>query len=170
MSYAESTLPEFDHEMAITRKLLERLPESLLDWRPNEKSNTIGWNANHLVEIVGWVEGVLTESSFDIDPVGGPPYATPNLSDRQTILDQFDQNVAQARAAIAAVDDHALGEMWSLFERGKELFTMPRGAVVRTFVISHLIHHRAILSVYYRLNQVPVPAIYGPTADDTQSP
>jgi len=164
--FAEMTLPEFDQEMATTRRCLERLPEDMWDWRPNEKSNTIGWNANHLAEIPEWIENVLTEESFDANPVGGDPYATPTLATRDAILEAFDRNVAAGRAALAAVKDDTLGEIWSFKDGGNVLFSMPRAAVFRSFVMSHMIHHRAILSVYYRLNGVPVPAIYGPSADE----
>jgi uncharacterized damage-inducible protein DinB len=166
MTFAESILPEFDQEMASTRKVLERLPEDRLDWRPHPKSNTIGWNANHLAEIPGWVEGWLTETSWDFAPVGGEPYQSPRLTSRQAILDLFDRNVAAARKAIAAVKDEDVGVSWSLLQGGKTLMTLPRGAVIRSFVLNHLIHHRAILCVYLRLNDVPVPGMYGPSGDD----
>jgi uncharacterized damage-inducible protein DinB len=167
MTYAEMILPEFDQEMASTRKVLERVPEDKLDWRAHPKSNTIGWNANHVAEIPGWVEGVLTELTWDIAPVGGERYQTPRLTTRQEILDLFDRNVAAARKAIAAVKDEAMGKMWSLAAAGKPLITLPRAAVIRSFVLSHLIHHRAHLCVYLRLNDIPVPGMYGPSGDDS---
>lgn len=166
--FAEMILPEFDQEMATTRRMLERVPNDLLDWRPHVKSNTIGWNANHLAEIPGWVENVLTEASVDMNPPGGPAFQTPSLSSRDEILAEFDRNVAQARAAIENFKDESINEPWSLMDNGQTLFTMTRGAVMRMFVLSHLIHHRAILSVYYRLNDIPVPAIYGPSADEAE--
>ena len=97
MNYAETILPEFDREMANTRKVLERVPEDKLDWQAHPKSHTIGWNANHLAEILGWVEGVLTAPSWDFAPVRGEPYQSPKLTSRQEILDLFDRNVAAAR-------------------------------------------------------------------------
>ena len=96
MNYAETILPEFDREMANTRKVLERVPENNLDWKAHPKSNTIGWNANHLAEILGWVEGVLTAPSWDFAPIGGELYQSPKLASRQEILDLFDRNVAAA--------------------------------------------------------------------------
>src|SRR4051794_13547138 len=105
MKYAETILPEFDQEMAKTRKVLERLPEDKLGWQPHPQSHTIGWNANHLAEILGWVEGMLTTPSWEIAPVGGQPYQSPKLTARQDILALFDRNVAAARKAIAAVKD-----------------------------------------------------------------
>jgi uncharacterized damage-inducible protein DinB len=166
MSYADTILPEFDQEMAGARKVLERVPEDKLDWRAHPKSNTIGWNANHLAEIPGWVAGTLQQTSWDINPPGGPRYQSPNLTTRQAILDLFDQNVAAARKAIAAVKDEDMGQMWSLLSAGEPLITMPRAAVIRSFVLNHLIHHRAILCVYLRLNDIPVPGLYGPSGDE----
>jgi uncharacterized damage-inducible protein DinB len=166
MPYAETILPEFDQEMAGARKVLERVPEDKWDWRAHPKSNTIGWNANHLAEIPGWVEGTLTGTSWDIAPPDGPRYQSPALATRQAVLDLFDQNVAAARQAIENVKDEDLGEPWSLLHAGKPLFTMPRAAVIRTFVLNHLIHHRAHLCVYLRMNDVPVPGLYGPSGDE----
>ncbi|TVQ57312.1 MAG: DinB family protein [Phycisphaerales bacterium] len=166
MSYAEMILPEFDQEVATTRRVLERLPNDKLDWKPHPKSNTIGWNANHLTEIPGWVENILTEPGFDVAPVNGEPHATPTLSNRDAILELFDGNTIEARSAIQRFDNAKLNEPWSLYEAGAAVMTMPRGAVMRTFVLSHIVHHRAILTVYYRLNDIAVPAIYGPSADE----
>jgi uncharacterized damage-inducible protein DinB len=166
MKYAEMMLPELDREMASTRKVLERLPEDKLDWQAHPKSHTIGWNANHLAEILGWVEGMLTRPSWDIAPVGGERYQSPKLRARQEILELFDRNVAAARKAIAAVKDDQLAQPWSLLVGGKPLFTMPRAMVIRSFFLNHLIHHRAILCVYLRLNDIPVPGMYDPSGDE----
>jgi uncharacterized damage-inducible protein DinB len=166
MTYAESILPEFDREMASTRKVLERVPEDKFDWQAHPKSHTIGWNANHLAEILGWVPGMLSAPSWDFAPVGGPAYQSPKLTSRQAILDLFDRNVAGARQAIGAVRDEQMTQPWSLLQAGKVLFTMPRSAVIRTFILNHLIHHRAILCVYLRLNDVAVPGMYGPSGDE----
>jgi uncharacterized damage-inducible protein DinB len=166
MNYAETILPEFDHEMANTRKVLERVPEDKLDWQPHSKSHTIGWNANHLAEIPGWVEMTLTTSELDIAPKGAPPYQSPKRTTRKEILDVFDGNVAAARKAIAAVKVDQLMQPWSLLQTGTPIFTMPRVAVIRGFVLNHMIHHRAILCVYLRLNDIPVPGMYGPSGDE----
>ena len=166
MNYAETILPEFDREMANTRKVLERVPENKLDWQAHSKSHTIGWNANHLAEIAGWVEGWLTAPSWDFAPIGGELYQSPKLTSRQEILDRFDRNVAAARKVIAAVKDDQMTQPWSLLKAGTPLFTMPRAAVIRGFVLNHLIHHRAILCVYLRLNKVPVPGMYDPSGDE----
>jgi uncharacterized damage-inducible protein DinB len=165
MSYAETILPEFDREMANTRRVLERVPDNMLDWKAHSGSHTIGWNANHLAEIPGWVEGTLTAPSWDIAPVGGNPYQSPKLTTRQEILDLFDRNVAAARRAIAAVNDDQLGQPWSLLNAGAPIFTLPRVTMMRRFILNHLIHHRAILCTYLRLNDVPVPGMYDPSGD-----
>ena len=166
MRYAESMLPEFDREMANTRKVLERVPEDKLDWQAHPKSHTIGWNANHVAEILGWVEGMLTTRAWDIAPIGGEPYQAPKLTSRQGILDLFDRNVAAARKAIAVVQDDQMTQPWSLLNAGTPFFTNSRATMLRGFVLNHLIHHRAILCVYLRLNNIPVPGMYDPSADE----
>lgn len=166
MSYADSILPEFDHEMASTRKVLERVPDDKLDWRPHPKSNTIGWNANHLAELPGWSVSILTQPNYDFAPIGGERYQSPKLTSRREILELFDRNVAQARKALANAKDDTMGDAWSLLAGGNPIFTMPRAAVVRGFLLSHMIHHRAILCVYLRLNDIPIPALYGPSGDE----
>src|SRR5262249_17410934 len=166
MNYAESILPEFDREMANTRKALERVPEDKLDWQAHPKSHTIGWNANHLAEIPGWVEGMLTAASWDFAPIGGELYQSPKLTSRQEILDLFDRNVAAARKAVAAVKDDQMTQPWSLLKAGTPLFTMPPGTGIRAFVLNHSIPHRAILCVYLRLNNILVPGMYGSSGDE----
>jgi uncharacterized damage-inducible protein DinB len=166
MSYAQNFLPEFDHEMASTRKVLERIPEDKLEWRAHPKSNTIAWNANHLAELPGWSVSIATESGFDFAPVGGERYQSPKLTSRREIVALFDRNVAEARKAIAAVKDESLDDPWTLRGGERVIFTMPRRSVLRSFLMNHIIHHRAILCVYLRLNDIPVPALYGPSGDE----
>lgn len=166
MTYAETILPEFDHEMASTRKVLERIPDDKLDWQPHPKSRTIGWNANHLADLPRWLVMTLTTTSLDIAPVGGEPYQAPTLTGREEILHLFDRNVAAGRNALTSVKDEELGKMWSLLQAGQPIFTMSRAAMVRGSVLNHIIHHRAILCVYLRLNDVPVPGMYGPSGDE----
>jgi uncharacterized damage-inducible protein DinB len=166
MTYAATLLPEFDQEMANTRKVLERIPEDKLDWRAHPKSNTIGWNANHVADLVNWLAQALTRPSLDVAPVGGEPYPFPKLTSRRELLDLFDRNVAAARTAITALRDEEMVQMWTLLRAGQPIFTMPRAAVVRGVVLNHLIHHRAHLCVYLRLNGIPVPGMYGPSGDE----
>src|SRR5262249_39373852 len=139
MSYADTILPELDREMASTRKVLERVPEDKLDWRPHPKSNTIGWNAIHLAELPGWGGAILNQSQFDVAPVGGQRYESPKLRTRREILDLFDRNVASLRKAIAEAKEDEMNKMWSLMGGGKPIFTMPRSAVMRSFVLNHII-------------------------------
>lgn len=166
MSIAQMLLPEYDQEMASTRKTLERVPEDKLDWKAHPKSNTIGWVSCHLAEIPGYTEGTILEDSFDMNPPGGEPYRTPTFKTRKEILAAFDQNVASGRKALEGVSDAALGKSWSLLSGGQPLMTMSKLEVIRMFVLNHMIHHRAILTVYLRLNDVPVPGLYGPSADE----
>jgi uncharacterized damage-inducible protein DinB len=166
MTYAETVLPEFDQEMAKTRKVLERIPEDKLDWQPHPKSHTIGWNANHLANLPDWLVNTLATPSLDIAPVDGKRFQLPNFASRKEILEMFDRNVTAARAAILAATDEDMAGMWTLLQAGNPIFTMPRSAVVRMLVLNHMIHHRAHLCVYLRLNDIPVPGMYGPSGDE----
>lgn len=165
MSISQAILPEFEHEMANTRKVLECLPDDKLEWKADPTFNSIGWVGAHLAEIVGWVEGVLKQESWDVNPVGGEPYKSPVASSRKQVLECFDKGVVAAKAAIMTTTDAEFAQIWSLKSAGEAIFTMPRVAVIRTFVINHTIHHRAILCMYLRLNGVPVPGMYGPSGD-----
>jgi uncharacterized damage-inducible protein DinB len=166
MTYAETLLPEFDQEMANTRKVLERLPDDKLDWQVHPKSHTIGWNAIHVADIPNWLVAVLTTPSLDIAPVGGEPYAPPKLASREEILALFDKNVATARKAIEGTGDEEVGQPWTLLQGGNPIFTMPRSTMIRSYILNHIIHHRAHLCVYLRLNDIPVPGMYGPSGDE----
>ena len=159
---SKSLLPEFDHEMQTTRRTLERLPEDKLAWKPHEKSMSLGELATHLATINHWAESILSTESFDISTA--PP--NPQLKSRSEILSAFDTNTANARKAIAAATDGELLKSWSLISAGKTIFAQPRIAVLRGFILNHGIHHRGQFSVYLRLNNVPVPSIYGPSADE----
>jgi uncharacterized damage-inducible protein DinB len=165
MSIAQSLLPEFDNEMANTRKMLERIPENKLDYKPDPKSMPMGVLASHVAEMVGWLPSMMQTPSLDIPPDFKPFLAT----SRKQLLDKFDENVVGTRAALAAAGDQALMQDWSLKFAGNTMFTMPRIACYRSMIMNHVIHHRAQLSVYYRLNGVPVPGMYGPSADEAQT-
>jgi uncharacterized damage-inducible protein DinB len=166
MTYAQTILPEFDEEMANARKVLERIPDDKLEWRAHPESNTIGWNANHLAEIAGWVAVMLQQATWEIAPPGGEPYRSPALKTRNEIVELFDHNVAAARNALAEVKDEAMGVTWSLLYEGKPIITMSRAAVIRRYVLNHVVHHRAILCVYLRLNDIPVPGMYDPSGGE----
>jgi uncharacterized damage-inducible protein DinB len=166
MSISQTFLPEFDEEMANARKVLERVADDKLQWRAHQKSNTIGWVGSHLAEIPSWIEGTLTELEWDFNPVGGEPYRTPMLNSRKEMLEAFDTAVATGRKAIAATSDDEFAKSWSMLDGGNVLLTMPRTNVIRSFILNHTIHHRAILCVYLRLNDIPVPGMYGPSGDE----
>ena len=167
MALRDALLPEFDREMATARKHLERVPEDKFGWKPHEKSGTMGWLAGHIADIPEWAVLGITEDSIDLAPGGvhAAPPATP--ATREELLRTFDKNIAAARAAIAGVEDERLREPWSLLMDGKPIVTMLRLEVLRSFVMNHGIHHRAQLGVYLRLNDIPVPASYGPSADES---
>jgi len=166
MSLSAAILPELEHEMANTRKTLERVPEGKNDFRPHPKSMPMGRLAGHLAELPQWAGRTLLQDSIDLNPPGvdrTPGYV---MSSRQALLDTFDGHLKAAKAAIAATSDSDFMKPWTLLNGGKTVLTMPKIAILRTFVLSHTIHHRAQLGVYLRLNDVPVPSIYGPSADE----
>ena len=167
MSIAAMMLPEFDQEMANTRKALERIPEAKFDFTPHAKSFTMIGLATHIKNMIGWLVDTLKSDSFDIAPPGAPPYKEEPAKSVADLLESFDKNVVAARAALAAASDESFATQWSLLNGGEVMFAMPRGAVIRGMILNHVIHHRGQLSVYLRLNDVPVPALYGPSADET---
>ena len=160
MSFAETFLPEFDQEMASTRRLLERVPGDKGTWKPHPKSFPLGHLAQLVSWMPGWIASTVKETSLDL--AGAPGYSFETTA---TLLKEFDRNVVAARAAVASSKDADYAVKWSLKHGERVLFAAPRGAVVRTH-LSHLIHHRAQLTVYLRLLDVPIPPIYGPTADE----
>lgn len=165
MALSSALLPEFDNEMSNTRKTLERVPDDRFDWKPHEKSSAMGALAGHLANLPSWGALAVASDSFDMAP-GGQPVKTPALSSGEEVLATFDENVATTRAAIAGASDQELFKPWSLMSNGKTILTMPKIAVLRNFVLNHMIHHRAQLGVYLRLNDLPVPSIYCPSADE----
>jgi uncharacterized damage-inducible protein DinB len=166
MKLNESLLPEFDKEMANTRKVLERVPEEKLSWKPHQKSYSMEDLATHLANLPSWTMITLTQDSIDMAPPDGNPPPRPQANTREEILELFDKNIAAARETIANTADAEFFKSWSLLSGGKTIFTMSKIAVLRSFVLSHNVHHRAQLCVYLRLNDIPVPAIYGPSADE----
>jgi uncharacterized damage-inducible protein DinB len=166
MAISESLLPEFDHEMANTRKTLERVPRDKFDWKPHAKSMAMGDLATHLGNIPTWANYTIDQDSLDLAPEGQPLPPTELAKSEAELLATFDENVAKARAAIAGASDADLFQPWTLLNNGSQILTLPKVAVLRSFVMNHLIHHRAQLGVYLRLNDIPVPSIYGPSADE----
>ena len=160
MSLVETFLPEFDQEMQGTRSIIELVPDQLLDWKAHETLNTVGWVASHLADTLSWTGAILTDTSFDVAPVDGPAHTSPVFDSANDILAAFDQNLATARAAIAAATDEQLMVPWSLMQGGNVLFTMPRIAIMKTFLINHVVHHRAFLIAYLRMNDIKCPGLY----------
>ncbi|NJD19285.1 MAG: damage-inducible protein DinB [Gemmatimonadetes bacterium] len=155
-------LPELDHEMAGTRKALERIPGDRRDFRPHEKSWTLGQLAGHLALIPGWVPITLATTELDL----AQPFPRPPLETKEEILAAFDASLAGARAALAKASADDLTVPWSLKQGGQVAFTLPRNAVLRSYVLNHNVHHRGQLTVYLRLVGASVPALYGPSGDE----
>ena len=163
MALKDALLPEFDHEMGVTRRVLERVPEGDFGWKPHAKSMSLGGLATHLTNILTWTNVITRTSDFDI--AASPP--RPEVpATRAALLERFDRNVAEARALIDTTPDGELLGMWTLKHSGHIVFSMPRIAALRSFLMNHSVHHRGQLSVYLRLRDVPLPAMYGPTADE----
>jgi len=166
MTLSELFLPEFDNEMKGTRRTLERVPESKFAWKPHEKSGTMGWLAGHLATLPWWATITVNQDSLDLMPEGKPlaQFAPPTTA--VELLATFDSKSAEGRAVIAGASDEGLRKPWTLYKNGVQLLTMPKFVVLRSFVLNHIIHHRAQLGVYLRLNNIAVPSIYGPSADE----
>ena len=170
MTIGQSMLAEFDQEMQNTRKTLERVPDDKWGWKPHEKSGTLGWLAGHVATLPGWATMTINTEEFDYAPVSGKStYEQPKTENRQQVLAAFDKESAAARAALAKVSDQEIMKTWKLLAGGQEIFAMPRVAVLRGVVMNHLIHHRAQLGVYFRLLNIAVPGMYGPSADEAQA-
>jgi len=166
VSLAEQLLPEFDVEMAATRRVLERVPDGKTSWKPHDKSMTLGRLATLCAELPGWAVNTLTLDELDIMPPGGPPLKFEALGSTKQILALFDKNVAAARAALAKASDAEFKKPWTFKVAGRAVDTSLKYTVFRRTVMNHLVHHRGQLTVYLRLNEARVPAVYGPTADE----
>ena len=167
MRISDTFLPEIEQEMAQTRKTLARVPDDKFSYKPHEKSMEMGALALHIAMMTGWGADTLKSDNFDVAPKDGPAYQMPTANNTAEVLALFDQNVAALKAALAEADNDAMMKQWSLLQGGTPMFTMPRAAVLRGMILNHLVHHRGQLTVYLRLNGVPVPALYGPSADET---
>lgn len=163
MSLAQSLIPEFDHEMAGTRKVLERVPLERYDWTPHPKSFSLGRLANHLAGLLRWGSGAMSTREFDFAQGG---YTPSQFRTSEALLAGFEENLAATRAAIIGAPDEAFLEPWTLRNGEHVIFTLPRVAVLRNMVFNHNIHHRGQMTLYLRLLDVPVPGLYGPSADE----
>jgi len=160
MSIAETILPEFNEEMKTTRRVIERVPSDKAKWKPHPKSFPLG----HLTQLVsimpGWITNAVTQTSLNLGDYAGYTYET-----TEDLLKTFDRHVKEARKALSSAKDSDFTVPWSLKRGDQVFFTAPRGVIVRQ-TINHLVHHRGQLTVYLRLIDVPVPMVYGPTADE----
>jgi uncharacterized damage-inducible protein DinB len=163
MNYISTALlPEFDAEMANTRKILERVPDGKFDYKPHEKSMTLGRLASHVAEMPNWASHTIQMEVLEMTPDQKPYLA----SSKDQLVADFDKYVTEARALIAGASDEDLHKIWTFRWQGKDVMSMPRVAVLRGVVMNHMIHHRAQLGVYLRLNEVEIPGMYGPSADE----
>jgi uncharacterized damage-inducible protein DinB len=163
MAVTETLLPEFDQEMAATRLVLARLPEADFEWRPHPKSYSLGELATHLAQIPRWGTSILTREFHDLESSGARGTALPSVA---AVLDRFDQHVRDVRARLTSMLDAELAAPWALRRGAHLILSLPRVAALRAFVLHHTIHHRGQMTVYLRLRDVPLPPLYGPTADE----
>ena len=166
MSMSQALLPEFDQEMANTRKVLACVPEEIPEYKPHEKSMPLGRLAGHVAELPNWAVHTIRVTTLDLTPASGESFKPFFAKSRAELLETFDKNVAEAREAIAGASDEDLQVIWSLVYKGQTVMQMPRAAVLRFSVMNHMIHHRAQLGVYLRLNNIAIPGMYGPSADE----
>lgn len=158
----EAFVSEFDSEMARTRKELERVPDGKFAWKPHVKSTAMGNLASHIVNLAGFGGMILQVESLDVTKRAAPFVA----KTQKELLEAFDKNVATSRAAVASATAEDLAKTWTLYSGDKVIFALPRTNVLWAMLVNHIIHHRAQLGVYLRLNDIPVPSIYGPSADE----
>ena len=164
MPLIDALLPEFDREMGLTRRVLDRVPDAQFSWRPHPTSVTLGRLAEHLAELPNWAFMTMTQSSIDMTTPRPDGYQPP--ANRAAALALLDANVASARRELVGKTDAEFMAPWTLLAGGKEIFTMPKAAVLRNFVLNHIVHHRGQMTVYLRMLGVPIPSIYGPSGDE----
>lgn len=170
MNISDLLLPEFDQEMSNTRTMLERVPaDKLAGWKPHQKSMTMGRLAGHIAELPNWAVQIMENDVLDLTPMvaaGRQGYAA---SSSEELLQTFEKYAAGARSAIAGASDSDFLKTWSMQLHGKTVLSGRRLEMIRTSFLNHLIHHRGQLGVYLRMNDIPLPAIYGPSADEGKS-
>lgn len=165
MSMGQALAAELTQEAVATRKMLERLPNEKLTWKPHEKSMTVDRLAGHIIEMIGWTAPTVTQDVLDFATMDYTPKV---YTDSADMVADFDKNIADAVEVLNATPDETFGENWTMKNGEQVYFTMPKAVVMRNFVFSHIIHHRGQLAVYLRLLDIPVPSIYGPSADEGQ--
>lgn len=162
---ASAFIAELEQEAATTRKCIERVPAEKFDWKPHEKSMTFGRLAQHVAEMFGWTPNTLEHPELDFSKFD---YTPQEFATTDELVEFLDKNVADALQTLRNSPDEVFMENWTMRNGEQVYFTMPKIAVMRSFVMNHIIHHRGQLSVYLRLNDIPVPSIYGPSADEGQ--
>ena len=162
---ATALIAEIEHEAAVTRTCLERVPSDKFDWKPHEKSMTFGRLASHIAEMFGWTPPTMEHAELDFAKMDYKPFEPKTTAD---LLEFMDKNVAEAIETLKNSPDERFMETWTMRNGETVYFTMPKVAVMRSFVMNHIVHHRGQLSVYLRLNDIAVPSIYGPSADEGQ--
>lgn len=160
---------EFEQEIASTRKVLSVCPEEKLPWQPHQKSMTLGRLAGHVAEIPRWVGQILEGENYDIMPGGARAFQPLNPTNRDEILHAFEEHVAKGKTLLSHITEEQLSQPWSLLFNGKSVLTKTRYSALRFMAMNHMIHHRAQLTVYLRLSGVPIPGLYGPSADEKSS-
>lgn len=164
MRFVDILLVEFDREAGLTQQVLERLPGDRFDWQPHPRSRSLGQLALHLAELPRWGASVAAGAEFDLDQIPEVPATTP--SSVASLLALFTANASEARRAVSSRTDAELLAPWTLRRGGEEVFTVPRLMAIRTVLLQHATHHRGQLTVYLRLLDVPLPPLYGPSADE----
>jgi len=163
MAINEAFIGELQHEAATTRKILERIPAETFDWKPHEKSMSMNQLATHVADMFGWFSHTLDTDELDF----AMGYEQPKVANAQELVEILDKNVAAAIESLHRTDDATFMKDWTLRSGEQVFLQMSKAAVVRGMVMNHIVHHRGQLSVYLRINDVPVPAMYGPSADET---
>ena len=163
MSISDTLIQELETEAAATRALIERVPDNKLDWKPHDKSMPLGRLATHIAELPSWGKVTIEQDVLDISEGFTPTI----LTSAAEILDTFDKNTAAFKALLAKTPDDEYAKTWSMKHSGQDVYAAPKGVVVRSMVLNHLVHHRGQLTVFLRLNDVPLPMTYGPSADET---
>lgn len=158
-------IAELEHEAKVAREVLSRVPADKFDWKPHEKSMTFGRLASHIAEMFGWTPSTLTQPELDFSKFDYKPFEPASTDE---LVEFLDKNVAEAIEALRNTSDEQFMESWTMRNAETEYFTMPKVAVMRSFIMNHIVHHRGQLSVYLRLNDIAVPSIYGPSADEGQ--
>lgn len=169
MSNCDFLKEEFEHEIASTRKVLSACPEDKLTWQPHQKSMTLGRLAGHVAEIPRWISRILENETFDIMPGGARAFQPLNPNNKDELLHAFEEHVTKSRDLIAQATEEQLSHTWSMLFNGKSVLTKTRYGAIRFLAMNHMIHHRGQLTVYLRLEGIPVPGVYGPSADEKTS-